>query len=112
MNLRDFIKEAIVDIIGGVEDAQDTLKNGKVVPDVLNNYKSVETGISHIQTVEFEVSVTANEKSGNEAKLNVVAAIVGGGIKGQSDSSAGHAAKLKFKIPIELPKSKNPKNEI
>jgi hypothetical protein len=106
MNLKMFIKEALIDIIGAVEDAQANLKNGKVVPEVNKNYKSVETGISEIQAVEFDISVTADEKSGSEAKLNVVAAIVGGGVKGQSDASAGHVARLKFKIPIELPKSK------
>jgi len=106
MNLRVFIKEALIDIIGAVEDVQATLKNGKVVPEVNKNYKSVEVGISEIQSVEFDISVAADEKSGSEAKLNVVAAIVGGGIKGQSDSSTGHVARLKFKIPIELPQSK------
>jgi hypothetical protein len=38
--------------------------------------------------------------------LNVVAAFVGGGVRGQIDSSTGHVARLKFKIPIELPQSK------
>lgn len=103
MNLREFIKEALVDIVGAVEDAQASIKIGKIVPKVNKNYKSVETGISEIQGVDFEVSVVADEKSGNEAKLNVVAAVVGGGVKGQSNKGTEHAAKLKFKIPIELP---------
>jgi hypothetical protein len=106
MDLRVFIKKALLDIIGAVEDALGTLKNGKIVPEVNRNYKSVETGISEVQSVEFDISVSTDEKSGNETKLNVVAAIVGGGVKGISDSSAGHVARLKFKIPVELPKSK------
>jgi len=104
MELRTFIHKALTDIIGGVQDAQNVTPSGSVVPFVSVNYESVKTGISEYQSVEFEVIVKADEKSGSEAKLNVVAAIVGGGIKGESGSASGHSATLKFKVPIKLPK--------
>ena len=66
--------------------------------------KSVETGINEIQSIEFEVTVTTEKHAGSEAKLNVVAAFVGGGIKGQSDSGSGHASRLRFKVPVRLPR--------
>jgi len=103
MNLRDFIREALTDIVGAVEDAQNAIKNGTIVPEVSDNFKCVETGISNFQPIEFEVSVITDEKSGSEAKLSVVAAVVGGNIKGQSNTSSGHVAKLRFKIPVSLP---------
>ena len=103
MDLRDFIKQALLDIIGAVQDAQEHITAGEIVPPVSNSFHSVEIGISHVQPVEFDVSVTTDNKSGSEAKLSVVAAVVGGHVKGQSNTSTGHVANLKFKIPIGLP---------
>jgi hypothetical protein len=59
--------------------------------------------VSDVQAVTFEVTVRADEREGSEAKLNVVTAIIGGGMKGESGKSGGHAATLNFKIPIRLP---------
>lgn len=44
----------------------------------------------------------ADEQSGSEAKLNVVAAIVGGNVKGESGKAAGHSATLRFRVPVRL----------
>ena len=104
MELRTFIHKALSDIIGGVQDAQAATPEGSIVPHVNDNYESVRTGISELQSVEFEVIVRADEKSGSEAKLNVVAALVGGGIKGESGAASGHSASLKFRVPIKFPK--------
>lgn len=105
MELREFVSKALCDIINGVKDAQKQTDVGTIVPFVANNYKSVETGISETTSIAFEVTVKTDERSGSEAKLNVVAAIVGGGVKGESGSSSGHAAKLSFRVPIKYPRS-------
>ena len=104
MELKTFIKEALKDIIEAVEEAQSEIKNGEIAPNVGSSFKSVELGINDVQPVEFEVTVNAGEKEGSSAKLSVVAAIIGGNIQGQSNSSSGHAAKLKFNIRVRLPK--------
>jgi hypothetical protein len=104
MELRLFIKQAIIDIVGGVTDAQDALPDGRVVPTVSQDYRSVETGISHIQGVDFEVVVRAEQTKGSEAKLNVFTAVIGGGVKGQSGEQTGHSATLRFKVPISFPR--------
>lgn len=106
MELRNFIKEALKDILGGIEDAQSEITSGEIVPNVTDTFQAVEAGISNIQTVNFEVTVTTDEKQGSEAKLNVVAAFVGGGVSGQSSNSNAYAGKLSFKIPVCLPKQK------
>ena len=105
MELRVFVKETLKDILGGVKDAQQEIEEGEIVP-VLNEqaWKGIETGLTSYQAIDFEVSVNAVEQEGSEAKLNVVAAVIGGGIKGDSSSVAEHTAKLSFKIPIKLPR--------
>jgi hypothetical protein len=103
MDLRDFISQALVDIISGVADAQKKIPDGEIVPNVAKTFTAVEHGVSDIQSVGFEVTVRADEREGSEAKLNVVTAIIGGGVKGEIGKSGGHAATLSFKVPIRLP---------
>lgn len=106
MELRKFVSRALCDIINGVKDAQTETDKGVIVPVVANNYKAVETGISDLSAIEFEVSVKTDERAGSEAKLSVVAAIVGGSVKGESGSTSGHVAKLAFRVPVKFPRGK------
>jgi hypothetical protein len=107
VELRTFIKETLKDILGGVSDAQQEIKSGSVVPELNEqNWTGLETGLTSFQAIDFEVSVNAVEQQGSEAKLNVVAAIIGAGVKGNSSAGSEHTAKLKFRIPVQYPKSK------
>ncbi|WP_395213250.1 hypothetical protein [Vibrio furnissii] len=103
MELRAFIKESIKDIMGGVYDAQLEIEYGEVVPKSSTKLSVIETGLTSIQAIDFEVSVNVVENAGSEAKLNVVAAVVNGGVKGNSSNSSGHTATLSFKVPVKMP---------
>jgi hypothetical protein len=112
MDLKDFISQTLVDIIEGIKAAQEKTQPGCIVPALIaRNFKAVETGISQVQAVDFEVTVRADKKEGSEAKLNVVAAVIGGGVKGESGKTGGHAATLKFRVPVSLPESSTPKDK-
>jgi len=105
MELRIFIKETLKDILGGIHDAQQEVDKGIIVPSLKEDYwKGIESGLTSYQSIDFEVSVNAVEQEGSEAKLTVVAAVIGGGVKGDSSSIAERTAKLSFKIPVQLPK--------
>jgi hypothetical protein len=101
MELRAFIAKALEDIVLGVKDAQAKTPSGVVVPAWPSTLETVKAGLSD-QTVEFEVTVKTDETKGSEAKLSVVAAVVAGGIKGQSGSASGYAAKLSFRVPVRF----------
>lgn len=105
MELRAFVARALCDIINGVSDAQKDTKPGTIVPPIKRTHQAVEAGVSDLTTVEFEVTVKADERAGKEARLSVVAAVVGGGISGERGSSSGHAARLSFRVPIVYPNS-------
>jgi hypothetical protein len=116
MELRNFISQALLDVMGGVEDAQKkTPVGGAIAPlGFYGGWKSSEDllkfqEVTNMQAVEFEVTVRAEERSGSGAKLNVVAGIIGGGVKGESGKCDGHVATLKFKVPIMLPQGKTGK---
>ncbi len=111
MELRDFVSKALSDIVGGVADAQKKAGDGVVVPDCMGDYfEYAKAGFSAFQIVDFEVTVRADEKSGREAGLSVVSAVfgVGAGIKSVFGKSGGHAATLRFKVPVRLPESVTP----
>ena len=106
MNLKEFVSKALVDIMDGVADAQAKVTGGVIVPAIVQTFQAVQHGVSNTQAVSFEVTVRADESAGSEARLNVVAGFFGGGVKGQSGNSEGHAAVLSFKVPIRFVESK------
>lgn len=102
MELKDFIKQSLIDIIQGVEEAQKELPQGKIVPPVAPSFKSVENGIHHMQAVSFEVFVSVDESKGKEAKIGVVSSIIGAGMGNNSKEGSTHTSKLAFKVPISF----------
>jgi hypothetical protein len=103
MDLKDFVSTALVDIIEGIKTAQAKTDRGTIVPSIRQNLKSIDAGISKFTSVEFEVAVQSEQKSGSKARLSVGAAIIGGAVAGESNTAAGHVAKLKFRVPVRLP---------
>jgi hypothetical protein len=76
MKLRDFVSEALADIVGGVQDAQGKTPAGVVVPYGMSTKMDViEAGVTQFQVVDFEVTVKADEKSGRESGLAISLAI-------------------------------------
>ncbi|MBN8745841.1 MAG: hypothetical protein J0I24_16355 [Thiomonas arsenitoxydans] len=106
MDLQDFVSQALGDIVNGVKKAQGLTGPGIICPDGLETDDALKVGISTISAVEFQVSVRSDERTGSEAKLSVVAAIVGGHVKGGSGSNSGHVATLSFRVPVRFPRSK------
>jgi hypothetical protein len=102
MELRQFISKALSDIIGAVQDVDKAAPGTVVTSGVSTTAEFVQLGVTHLQSVDFEVTVRADEQSGSEAKLSVVAAVIGGAVKGESGKSGGHSATLRFKVPIRL----------
>jgi hypothetical protein len=98
MELKNFIKKTLSDIIEGVSEAKSEITKGIIIP---NTDDRPQTGFSYIQKIDFEVSVNVIEKEGSEAKLSVVAAVLGGHVKGDNSNTSGHSAKLNFTIPIQ-----------
>ncbi|CAK4074085.1 hypothetical protein [Vibrio sp. 16] len=103
MELRTFISETLKDIMGGVHDAQTEVEFGEIVSHTNENLSVIETGLTSFQSIDFEVSVNVVENAGSEAKLNVVAAVINGNVKGNSSNSSGHSAVLNFKVPVKMP---------
>lgn len=112
MDLKEFVRETLVQIATGVKDAQGDVRalGGIVNPATQNPSKSGNSYFSsiddlhHVFLVDFDVAVTVAESAGTnaQAKLNV-ATILSLGIGGQSANSSAATSRLNFKVPLALP---------
>ena len=110
MELQQFITESLKQIVGGVVDAQQFVKEkgGSINPSVsgLPNRSWDERTCTHVQEVEFDVAVTATEGTETKAGIGVVTAFLALGSQGKTDKSNVALTRLRFIVPIALPSRK------
>ena len=112
MELREFVRASLVDIIMAVREADaEAAKLGAIINP---GHRSLPHGAKHlprttglvpIQDIEFDVAVTASRAEGSEAKagIEVVGISLGLGVKGKSESEAISVSRLRFSVPVVLP---------
>jgi hypothetical protein len=112
MDLREFVRESIVEIIQGVAEAQEATRNSnaRVNPTGLS-FRSDQLagkmwdGKDHrvAQLLEFDVAVTASEGTGTKAKIGVLAGVLGAGVEGSEEAKAARVSRIKFAVHVLLP---------
>ena len=113
MELKDFVRETLVQVVAGIEEAQTEVRDcgGFVNPAHRENVKSsdeshfgvIGTG-QNIFLVDFDVAVNVVEESGTEAKSKLnVASLLTLGAGGESSQSSSATNKISFKVPLALP---------
>ncbi|NOV32583.1 hypothetical protein [Methylomonas sp. ZR1] len=112
MELKEFIGQALVGLIQGVLDAQNSLGvNGKYINPQLatqqgvleKNGKIVSRDGELVQSVEFDVAVTATEGKGTKGGIGVVVGNFTLGSQGQSSAEISAVSRIKFSVPVALP---------
>ena len=106
MQLDEFVKTSLEQIVSGVQQAQKTAEamGATINPSV----RSSASGRMHsngtlIQDVEFDVAVTTTETGGSNAGLRVGWASVGAGVEGRSSKENSAVSRIKFVVPVGLP---------
>jgi len=100
MELKDFIKNTLVEIVNGVKEAQEATKalGATVSPEIDGQATTVSA--ENVRSVEFNVAVTATDEANAGAGIKVASIFnVGGGVKEINTS----VSTISFKIPIVLP---------
>lgn len=110
MELKDFIRETLVGIAKGVEEARiETGDIWAINPTAIDGEKIVEKSY-----VEFDIAVTAGEttgsrkegKGGVRAEISVLGASVGGdlggGLEGSKQSHSENVSRVSFKVPVHM----------
>jgi hypothetical protein len=112
MDLKEFVKETLIQISTGVRDAQAEVRKlgGLVNPATYSSgnaggayFASYKDG-HHIFLVDFDVAVTVTENSATnaEAKLKV-ASLLSLGAGGSSSAQNEVTNRLSFKVPLAFP---------
>ena len=103
MELDEFVKSTLLQIMNGVKAAQDEVGEGSVNPYVNKHMKN--KGVL-FKEVKFDVAVTTQDKSETEGKgkISVLGASIGGGLDTEALSKI--ATRIQFDVPITYPKNK------
>lgn len=114
MDLKDFIKNTLVQIVDGVLEAEKELesRNASVNPiggifdqkQIGGRTWSFEDGIT--ETVNFDVALTNSEKEGTSGGIGVLLGSISLGAKGSSEETITSVTRIKFNIPLLLPTGK------
>lgn len=114
MNLKDFIKTALMDLITGIDEAKNELgKEGSLIcPPIGPAYRKefdlqMDAMGRHYQKVEFDVAVTAEKNSSCEGNIEGKAGLIkvlnlSADIKGNLNTNNSTVSRVKFHVPIAL----------
>lgn len=99
MDIKEFISETLKQIIDGILDAQNYTgtKNAVIVP--CSDYN---------RNVDFDIAVTVVEGKETGAKAGISVWSIGAGVAAKTESSSSTVSRIKFEIPVELPKGSEP----
>ena len=117
MELKEFIKTALEEIVTGIKESQTLLQHtgSEICPsgvkefsdgvrlyqvkDLANKFK----GMRIVDTVSFDVNIVASSSKNKGAKLEVGLLKVGVGAKIGSDNRESQSTRISFSIPIIFP---------
>jgi hypothetical protein len=112
MELKDFVRSVLVDILSGIREAQNTEGvGGFVVPQGIGGHDyPKDRGVTNealitSTIVQFDIAVTAedSERTSGEGGLRV--AVLRAGVEGESTSRDVRVSRVQFSIPILLPET-------
>ena len=110
IELRDFVSETIKQVIDGVVSSQeyakqkDAVVNPKLGYNIQNQTLMTDRATQQpVQSISFDVAVTAGESTKTQGGIAVFTGIIGLGSKGQSERSNEIVNRIQFSVPIALP---------
>lgn len=98
MELREFICNALTDIVNGVKDAQEKSNN--------NGASIAYNGTG--SDIEFNINLTEFESKGKDGGIGVAFGVIGASGDTNKSNTQTSATSIKFKVPIFYPKIENP----
>lgn len=112
MQLKDFVSETLNQIVEGIIAAQrfgderGALVNPKGLVGSNNKADWDRASGESASRIEFDVAITAVEGKGTKGGIGVFVGAIGLGSQGQSETSQSTVSRIKFSVPLHLPKAK------
>lgn len=121
MELKDFIKTALTDIVEAVKEAQDSVKDIVTIApytggNVVTHIKTPD-GYAEISNIDFDVAVTTETTEGTSSDIKggiAVAGIfnIGGNGNEAAEEKYQNVSRIKFTIPVLLPHASSLEEEV
>lgn len=115
MELKEFIRTALTDIVSAIRETQEDVKEyATIAPLMTIGEKTsailMKNGVAHVSNIDFDVAITTETKENTEnvikAGIKVVSAFnFGVGSKGDTAETSQSVSRIRFSIPILLPRS-------
>lgn len=122
MDLKDFIRETLVQIARGVEEADTELHSSRAMINPKNiaversgnaqHFGSLQEDgngpyyLDSVQAIDFDVAVHAKEGTEASAKGGISVGSIGFGAKGSTTEIKSSESRIKFRIPMVLPQGR------
>ena len=122
MDLQTFIRETLVQVARGIEEAAEELKESGALINPENVANANQQGSvvygqivpkkdaimrRHVQSVTFDVAIAASEGTGTKGGIGVVVGAIALGSQGQSNASSSSTSRVQFSVPVALPETRH-----
>lgn len=104
MELREFVKESLTEILGGIREAQDAIASLQGRHGVINpTWNDMADLADHVQVVKFDVAVAASDQStkGGKGGIKVMSFELGAKVENQEQNRT--VSRVSFSVPIVPP---------
>lgn len=110
IDIKTFVAQSITQICQGVAEAtRNTTTLGAVVSPRGINFNS--SGHAHldpnmsanVRVIEFDIAVSVNNTTGNQAAVGIFVAAVGTNSGGNSENEQSTTSRIRFTVPVCLP---------
>lgn len=101
MELREFVRETLTEILNAVREAQDEVNQHHGKHGVINpTWNDQEDLAEHVQVIRFDVAVTASDQAvkGGKAGIKVWSIEAGGKLEEQTQNKT--VSRISFTVPI------------
>lgn len=113
MELKEFIKTALVDIVKGVNESKQMLgENSDCICPFVNRYVINNEGKAkgefdhanglHHQVISFDIAVTTESTGTNGGKIGIKVCGLEAGVGKSADVTNASTSRIKFHVPIAL----------
>lgn len=112
MELKDFVKETIVQIVEGIDQANATLTGNSafIASTNLSTNRALTSTVDkerihhYVSNIEFDVAINVqnSETKAGGAGLEILSVLNVGG-KGSSENTSSSTSRIKFSLPLALP---------
>lgn len=110
MNVQEFVRTAITEIVAGVAEASESVKkygasagSDQVYGFVKENKIMTDAKNRQVTLVEFDIALKQADSTDTKGSIGVFLGSVGLGTQGASHGESESYSRIKFNVPVVLP---------